>query len=359
MTTDRQPTLIRLVPLFITLSLALTGCGGSSSSGGDTSAPDSTTTAANVVITEANSTQVAAVSVDGIISGGVDVTGLPTGVEVTSFSKALTTKDIVKTITSLKIPKMYDVSTGAEVTETANCSLGGSITVRGVVTNSNDIFATAGDYVSISASNCKERDATINGNLSLKVLSSSSDSRTAEILATNLTLTADLTANSSQTMLQSSSLKMTSIMSGGYQNGYFNVAEITTTSTGSMVLTDGVDSRSTSMNAFKNMYRDGDYADDGSALDQGYWSRYSADGLVSSTKNTTVYGAVSLKTLTVFEEGSEVYPRSGVLEITGKSGKVKLTVLNAQEVQIETDANNDGIYESLQIKTWNDLFATL
>jgi len=65
-------------------------------------------------------------------------------------------------------------------------------------------------------------------------------------------------------------------------------------------------------------------------------------------------GSFALATVTPFEvDDSEIYLRAGVVTMTGRTGNMKLTALSADQVQVELDANSDGIYESSLPHPWD------
>jgi hypothetical protein len=88
----------------------------------------------------------------------------------------------------------------------------------------------------------------------------------------------------------------------------------------------------------------------------------SAAGRTSLTFNGTMQahsvtgGAVTLTTLTpVIKLDADAYPSSGVLRAKGTTGSLLLTVLNATTVQVQLDANDDGVYESTTTQAWSSL----
>lgn len=65
-------------------------------------------------------------------------------------------------------------------------------------------------------------------------------------------------------------------------------------------------------------------------------------------------GSFAVATVTPFEvDDSEIYPRAGVVTMTGRTVNMKLTALSAEQVQVELDANGDGIYETGTPQTWD------
>lgn len=76
---------------------------------------------------------------------------------------------------------------------------------------------------------------------------------------------------------------------------------------------------------------------------------------VSGVMDSTVArGRFAVATPTPFEvDDSEVCPRAGVVTMTGRTGTMTLRALSADLVQVELDANGDGIYETGTPQTWD------
>lgn len=346
---------IRQLLIVISSALTLSGCGGGSSSSSDTSSSAaSIPTAADLTITTDNVTQTAATAADVQTNSGT--TSSPLGADIYSTDNTAPPSlfDVAKTTLNLAQTQTPNIPTAASVqNQSVTCSTSGTMTISGQVTNQNDFMATTGDYISISATNCVTGSATLNGNFSLKVISSSPASRTIRFTYQNLSLI------SGANQLVFPSLTSTFTFDGGYAGGSsFTVAKTTVQTTGSYTLTANGVSRTRAANQFTEILRDGDYALDGTSQSQGYDKQYSLNGLMS---NSRLNGAVNYTTVTAFTfDVGASYPKEGQLIIAGKSGKVRLTAQSdATHVFIELDANDDDIYESTQTVTWSELLANI
>lgn len=342
-------------PLLVAVSsaLVLAGCGGGSGGTATTSSTSSSIpTAADVNITSNNATHAAAVAADTGTNSGT--TSSPLGAEISSNNTAPSLFDIGKITLDLAQTNTTNIPVGASVqNQTVQCSASGSMTISGQVTDTSDFTKTAGDYISISSTNCNTGSATLNGDFTLKVNSSSSSTRVIEFDYKNLSL------SNSIAQITFPSLVSTFTFDGGYAGGTsFIAAKTTIQTTGSYSLTANGITRTRTANQLKEVVRNGNYALDGTSQAQGYYKQYSVDGLMD---NSRLGGAVQYTTVTPFTfDTYGSYPSSGQLIIAGKTGKVRLTAQpDATNVFIELDANDDGVYESNQSLTWSALLAKI
>ena len=80
------------------------------------------------------------------------------------------------------------------------------------------------------------------------------------------------------------------------------------------------------------------------------------------TSSRTIGGTVSFQTTVPFSGSTFNYPDTGELEATGAkpagaafNSSLYLTVLTNTQVQLEIDADGDGVYEDTQIVTWDQI----
>ncbi len=101
-----------------------------------------------------------------------------------------------------------------------------------------------------------------------------------------------------------------------------------------------------------------DTAWDGTALPPGG----TVPGRTTTTANgpvesATAAGYVQLATLQPFVQYDvDAYPRSGLFQAAGKTGVLRGTVLSATQVQLDLDADGNGVYEASKIVAWTDFF---
>jgi hypothetical protein len=96
-------------------------------------------------------------------------------------------------------------------------------------------------------------------------------------------------------------------------------------------------------------------------------SNFSATVDVTATESTTRFsgivtssalnnGSVAVATVTPFVRAtSAFFPASGSATATGTSGKTTLTAIDATQVRIDLDANNDGVVEASQTLLWSSI----
>ncbi len=79
-----------------------------------------------------------------------------------------------------------------------------------------------------------------------------------------------------------------------------------------------------------------------------------ASGLVESA---VAGGSVRVNTLQPFVQYDvDPYPRSGQFEAVGKTGSLQAVVLSSTQVEIDLDANGNGVFEATETVAWTDLF---
>ena len=99
-------------------------------------------------------------------------------------------------------------------------------------------------------------------------------------------------------------------------------------------------------------------------LQSGFYqaARYdSSTGLTSTTTAGTVRSqalggsVVASSQVPIVVSDSDCYPRSGVLDALGSTGRVRLSVLSSSQVRIELDADDNGGFESGSTLPWDTL----
>lgn len=79
-----------------------------------------------------------------------------------------------------------------------------------------------------------------------------------------------------------------------------------------------------------------------------------ASGLVASA---AAAGSVWVNTLQPFVQYDvDPYPRSGQFEVVGKTGSLQAVVLSSSQVEIDLDADGNGVFEATKTVAWTDLF---
>lgn len=79
-----------------------------------------------------------------------------------------------------------------------------------------------------------------------------------------------------------------------------------------------------------------------------------ASGQVASA---SAGGYVTVRTLQpMLQYAVDANPRSGQFEAVGKTGSLQATVLSATQVQIDLDADGNGVFDASKVVLWTDLF---
>lgn len=85
-------------------------------------------------------------------------------------------------------------------------------------------------------------------------------------------------------------------------------------------------------------------------------------GLTSTTASGQVASAnaagyVTVRTLQpMLQYDVDANPRSGQFEAVGKTGSLQATVLSTTQVQIDLDADGNGVFDASKVVLWSDLF---
>ncbi len=89
-------------------------------------------------------------------------------------------------------------------------------------------------------------------------------------------------------------------------------------------------------------------------------------GTVAGRTSTTAHGPVEsaaaagyvqLNTLQPFVQYDvDPYPRSGQFEVVGKTGSLQAVVLSTSQVQVDLDADGNGVFEATKVVAWADFF---
>jgi len=83
----------------------------------------------------------------------------------------------------------------------------------------------------------------------------------------------------------------------------------------------------------------------------------STSTLTGVMESATAGGSFAVSTLTPIQlYDTDSYPRAGVVEMRGSAGVMNLQILSTEQVQLELDANGDGVFESSTPQTWDWLF---
>lgn len=323
-------------------TMALTACGGGGGSG-SANVP----TAAQVVITEDNSEEVASEVVSAVQGAeGVSeiTTDLPIGSQIQSsgiklpqvpeiISQSLKSVDL-QNLSSLNLP------VGVSVNETVPCD-SGNLSISGNVSSDYDL--SSGDSLNVRANSCNQDGSTINGNISIDVLSYSDSYSKMNVSYSNFSMSYS-DYYDGNVSVQIPSLNGSAEIWGDMYYG--DIDQMNVLTTGQYSAQYGSESVSASMYNFRTEMEVVNGSDEHIAY----------DGLIQTTVNGQSLGAMDIETLQplVFTYYGD-YPESGQLKVYGAQGQLRLTANGDATLQVETDANEDGVYEAVQDLNWEDL----
>lgn len=324
--------------LMSTLMLTACGGGGGSASSGAPSSP--------VAISGTNADQVAATGLNnttGTVAlntfGGSALTGAAGG-QPSALKLFTLAKNQIDLAAASSPGSGAGVAAGVAQTVSYNCTGGGTAQIN---INDADSSGTlsAGDSLSVSYSSCVEAGQTANGGVTIVVDTLTGDPTSQ---AADWSFGITFTANS-----------LTVVTNGVTQSvdGGFSASETYTAATGSdttdltgnsLTVSDGNDSASLS-----NFDISATLA---GAADYCYDSNY-------TVSSAFLGGTITVATQTPFCGTAPGFPGAGVMVITGANkSKVMITALSSTQVEIDVDANGDGVYETKTVKNWTDLISS-
>lgn len=326
-------THIKTLGTLTTLALLLAACGGG---GGGTASPAPTTLAA-VQITATNAQAVAAHATDTTQNTSTQgaatvITGVQVDLAGSDTPTNLLMADAVTSVAQLAA-RSLPLATGVAVNQTAPCSGGGSVSANGSVATSGAL--TAGDNVTVTASNCVETvngaTATINGSLSISITSGGVPANASTfhvvmaLTASNFTVTAAnvagrLDGDMAIDLTKSSSTSASLVISGRSLATSANTASGTRSSTWTG-------------------YRQG-ITSNGSAV------AATLDGTIQVTNSRLAINNTSyqIATQAPVQWLNGFAPTSGVVVVTG-AGNSKLRItFTPTGVTLEVDAAGNGVY---------------
>lgn len=352
--------------------VSVTACGGG---GGGGSASTGAVTAPTVSISSANAPTVAAASTGDVrsvsnVAGSTSTIGAAQVVNAADSNK-------LETLTTMRanqlfaqfalkaaphVPKTKVINAASISNKTVACDDGGTMVVSGSIANtatataaSSYGYLTQGDYISITANNCKYGSDVLNGGLYVQITSGTLTGSTyyndvgLSMKFTGLNLTNGSTVTG---MDGDASFKMSNAPSNTP-----NLDISTMGITGTVLTRSQTINGTASRTSLKNYTQQ--YVVSGSTAT----ATVRAEVHTTNTKLGATGGSYTLTTPTavVWNTSTDVI-QSGVIEIAGANGaKVRATIgaPNACSgcVRIETDENGDGYYESSEIKTWSEFQA--
>lgn len=335
----RRTTATRLSPLVLVI-LALAGCGG----GGGGDAPPG-----NIDITAANQdavTRASMVAVQGGLTGSsLGIAGggqaSPAGVAAGAAMRRL----LAATLTAGTSGGRKAIA-AVSPPQTLDCAVSGTATGT-VDDRDNTGTLTVGDVLSLSFNACSD--------VAGEVLNGSMSATYTQIVQAPLTVGATVAVAN----LGFSQANYNASIDGAFSLTYSEPSA--TASTIRIVVPNAL-----ALRASTPAYSDTVTLLDGYTVD----SRYDADALppvgnVPGRTTTTASGAVAstvaggfvrITTLQpMIQYDIDPYPRSGQLDVVGKNGSLQAVVLSTSQVQIDLDADGNGVFDGSKVVAWDQL----
>ena len=333
-------------PLTLTwgAALLLSACGGGSS-GSEPTPPR----AASALISAANAQEAsahgysAADALNGHIDGSTD---LVTGVSITKPSQGLIALSLQQLYRALESRAAPQLAVGVITSRNMPCPLGGSTSLT--VNLASPVVMSAGDSLSLSASNCKmDATTTLNGALALtfNAVSGMPSPTSAWSATLGATFTGFSETHGAQTSTANGDMTVRMTQAG--------VQDMTISATGNS-LRMGTTQNGVSTEVTMKNYSYSGSVKGGVAT---YGVNFSMSGNLPKLGNVDY----SVKTTTDFKQATTaLYPSQGVMTVTAADKtSTTLTVIDSGNVSVGVDKNGDGTVDETVTTTWAALMARI
>ena len=330
----------------------LSACGGG---GGSSPAP----TVSAVAITSGNQTTVARAAVDGGLaltqSEGQDTTDRTTAQSLRAASPSTHAGAIdaalQRGVDAIFAERRTAASASSSTTprllvassDTANCAAGGTVTTT-FDDRDNNLTFSGGDTISIAFAQCKDSAADqIDGTMVFTI------SSVASATLSDIDFSGSVAFQGLSVVLGQTSAGI---------NGSVSVTFVKTSKLLQVALTVGAGGLGVSASA--PGYSDSIVYESGMQIATSVTLALPSTSTVSlngSFTTSSLNGRVSVSTVQpVSELSTDLYPYAGQIIVTGAAGcRLRITVIDATQVQLELDANGDGIYEASTTVPWGAL----
>lgn len=326
----------------VALSLAslgfLAACGGGGGGGGTGSTPINSAPP-QVAITEANAKPVAANAMDSAQNLSAAQSGsLVTGVEVQAdggAGYAFALSDAARVLGARAAARIPALATAATIDTTEPCTFGGTARLTGTVANPNVL--SAGDTITVSATNCVENvggvTSTMNGSMTIGIASGTIGSTLPLHVVMNLTLNNLTIASGGVTTAGTGDIRLDLTVNSSVSESMVASG----TSLSNSVTSAGVTRTTTLKNYSQTVTLNGTTAT----------SALSATVQSNSTRLGTTGGSYTVTTTTPVVWNTATHAvTAGAIKVVGASGSQLIATVGASNtVTIQLDANGDNTYE--------------
>ena len=313
----------------------LAACGGG---GGDSSTPQ----VARLAITTSNASPAAAEAIDAGDAGtgpSGSVIGVQVSAPTTSVSAMSTLASVVRANLGAHAPAGV---VGVTTSSTDACTGGGTVTTSATIASNQG--ATAGDRIDLTFNACVESGTTINGGLSITLVTFNSDATkiTADTSVSNFTVSAGALA---------ARLNGSMRMSLDETSGTHRLTSMTSSSLSYDRLVNGTARATRTLSNYS-------FAEDETVADGSTSTTfsYSASGSFPNF-GTVAFDAQTTQAIVV--PGGATVPSSGAGKVTGANGSsVTITVVSGG-VKLDVDTDGNGTIDATINRTWNELSGDL
>jgi hypothetical protein len=332
-------------------SLALlAACGGGGGSSGTTPAPVTT-----VAITSSNQSSIARATIDGGIAM-TQAQGLQTRDRATAQSVTRTSlpshigavdtaiqRALQGLFTQRRTIASATARPAATSSDTSACSVSGSVTTT-IDDHDNSGSLSNGDTLTVALTQCKDTaDDSISGTMVFTV------SSVASATSTRIEFSGSLAFQQVNVVIGQTSAGI---------SGSVGLYALETSSNLQVALT--VNAGGLAVTAASPGYADSIVYDAGMQISTNETTTVPSNvtgTLDGSFTATSIGGRVTIATVTPISQSStDPYPATGQVVVTGASGsKLRITVINTAQIQLELDADGDGIYAAPTVATWASL----
>lgn len=342
----------KILTLAVLGGAGLAGCGG----GGGAGTPVVGAAAPTVAITAANQGSVARAIVNGGQAFGESQPFATTGGATTAQSAAATRAALragaLQSVVRRGLAAAFAPQRSAAIASatraagaagsTDPCAVSGSVTTTLLDADASQSLSK-GDSLTVTFNQCNDADAVMTGVMTFTLSSVGS------------TAANDVQFGGTLSFVQVSA---TSSTGSSNINGSVGVDVAITSSSFQLAITVGGSALTVASSAPGYL--------DTIVYEQGMQLTIAAtDGLVAqstvaldgSLTATSIGGRILIATVQPFRQlDSDAYPSSGQMVVTGAAGThLRVTALDAIQVQLELDANGDGAYEGSGVFAWGSL----
>lgn len=324
----------------------LVGCGGGG--GGSTFTPPAISNTP-VAIDSTNQNQVANVAengVSGAISGGLGAIGVAVEGGGQSFSAVDFVKKTVLSLGDASLASGVAGPTGLTISGSCDLAPDGTTGTSSLTTNVADFATTlafnAGDYATISSSNCYDNidGTTVTGSVTMTLASGSLDFNLADPLSGGLSI--EISMNN----VRSTEMGVTTTVHGD--------ATLTASSGTSFSLTG---------NSLYLVESGGEAVHlTNFAISSTDFGSYTSTSVVATIASTTLDGVVTISTdptNPLLEDTGASHPRAGIMTITSGTTTLTIEVIDSTYVSITLDSDSDGtpdpIVNNPATVTWTEI----